>query len=468
LCAGGYHLKNIDHEQSPSLPAEQSRLKKYLQTLKLVFKAGTHDKLVHATQYMKGLFQGQKRNIERMVERVADSDYYQVQHFISESPWDARAGFDKVASDTSVLFSSYNRVGLLIDESAHRKKGKESVGVARQYCGTIGKVDNCQVAVYGALSAEKYYGLIDTALYLPEEWVSDEARCKKAGIPALPKGEKRVCKTKVGLALDIIRHQKELGTWFHYVGADGLYGNSYHFQQELDKMGILFVLDIHSDQYVYTEPPAIAIPGRTAITGPAPSRYKATGSAIEVSALAKNIAKEDWQPIRLRQTGKGDLGCLGHSQKVYLWDGESSGYMERKLVIRVTENKGGSREYKYAISNAMDGECATEELVQMQSQRYFVERSFQEAKQEAGMSQYQVRGWLAWHHHMVIVMMALHFILSEKMLLKDKLPLLSAYDVREIILNTYPKKGTTEKEIIEQMHKRHQQRKIKLTQKNTT
>ena len=126
--------------------------------------------------------------------------------------------------------------------------------------------------------------------------------------------------------------------------------------------------------------------------------------------------------------------------------------MERLLVLRITESKDGSREYKYAISNAWEGECTTEELVRMQSQRYFVERSFQEAKQEAGMSQYQVRGWLAWHHHMVMVMVALHFILSEKMLLKDTLPLLSAYDVREIMLNIYPKKGITEKEMMEQIH----------------
>ena len=104
----------------------------------------------------------------------------------------------------------------------------------------------------------------------------------------------------------------------------------------------------------------------------------------------------------------------------------------------------------------------------MQSQRYFVERSFQEAKQEAGMSQYQVRGWLAWHHHMAMVMMALHFILSEKMLLKGKLPLLSAYDVREMILNTYAKKGTTQKQIMEQIHKRHEQRKIKRSHKDST
>jgi len=263
---------------------------------------------------------------------------------------------------------------LLIDKSVHRKKGKQSVGVGRQYCGTIGKVDNCQVAGYTALSIEKYYGLIDTALYLPEDWTSNEARCKKAGIRPMPVGVERVCKSKVELALDIIKRQKELGTWFHYVGADGLYGNSYHFQREIDKPEILFVLDIHSDQYIYTEPPVIAIPDKTAAAGRKPSRYKATGNPIEVREWAKKIAAEDLEKICLRKTGKGDLNCLGYTQKVYLWDGESSDYMERILLLRITESKDGSREYKYAISNAWEGECTTEELVRMQSQRYFVER----------------------------------------------------------------------------------------------
>lgn len=102
----------------------------------------------------------------------------------------------------------------------------------------------------------------------------------------------------------------------------------------------------------------------------------------------------------------------------------------------------------------------------MLSQRYFVERCFQDAKQEAGMSEYQVRGWLAWHHHMVLVMMALSFILSEKVLYKEEYPLLSAYDIREVMLNVYSAKGFTEKELMQQIRKRHQQRKFK--QNNNT
>ncbi|WPV66354.1 transposase [Chitinophaga sp. LS1] len=163
-------------------------------------------------QYVKGLFQSRKGNIERMVEHVADSEYYSMQHFISESPWDARTGFDTVALDTNEVFKSFDQVALLIDESSDLKKGDYSVGVSRQYCGTIGKVDNCQVAVYGGLSAEHYYGLIDTALYLPESWTANRKRCKAAGVPK----ERYKHKTKVELAVDIVRYQLELGTHFDF------------------------------------------------------------------------------------------------------------------------------------------------------------------------------------------------------------------------------------------------------------
>ena len=430
-----------------------------MEACKKIFKTATHNKLPIGTQYIKGLFQGQKRNIERITERVTDSEYSQIQHFISESPWDARVGFDTVAEDTSKVLESYDRVALLLDESAHRKKGQHSVGVARQYCGTIGKVDNCQVAVYAALSAEKYYGLIDTALYLPESWTEDKERCKKVKVPK----EHMTYKTKVELALDIVKHQIAIGTRFHYIGADGLYGNSYWLQAELDKLKQLFVLEVHNDQYVYTQPPQIYLPEKQGVKGRQPKLYKALGEVTEVREIGEKIATDQWEKIRLRRTGKGDLNCLGYTKKVYAWDGSSSYYSERILIIRVTVTKDGKREYKYALSNAKENEFTTEELVRMQSQRYFVERSFQDAKQEAGMSQYQVRGWLAWHHHMVMVMMALHFILREKVLFKEEMPLLSAYDVREIMLNVYPRKGINQQEVMDQINKRHEQRRIQLS-----
>ena len=106
--------------------------------------------------------------MEQMSEIVKDADYHQIQHFISESPWNSRTVMDSVEEDTNKLFNDFEEVYFLIDESAHTKKGTKSVGVSRQYSGQLGKVDNCQVGVYGALSADKYCSLIDGRLYLPE------------------------------------------------------------------------------------------------------------------------------------------------------------------------------------------------------------------------------------------------------------------------------------------------------------
>lgn len=177
--------------------------------------------------------------------------------------------------------------------------------------------------------------------------------------------------------------------------------------------------------------------------------------------MAANIPLARYEKIRLRETGKGDLNYIGYVKQVYIWDGSNDQYAERLLVIRLTISKTGSKEYKYALSNAPHDQYTTEELVRMLSQRYFVERCFQDAKQEAGMSEYQVRGWLAWHHHMVLVMMDLSFILSEKVLYKEEYPLLSAYDIREVMLNVYSAKGFTKKELMQQIRKRHQQRDFK-------
>ena len=147
------------------------------------------------------------------------------------------------------------------------------------------------------------------------------------------------------------------------------------------------MLEVHNDQYVYTQSPQIYLPEKQGVKGRQPKLYKALGEVREVREIGEKIATDQWEKIRLRRTGKGDLNCLGYTKKVYVWDGSSSYYSERILIIRVTVTKDGKREYKYALSNAKENEFTTEELVPMQSQRYFVERSFQDAKQQAGMSQ---------------------------------------------------------------------------------
>ena len=193
------------------LPAERDRLKKFLSFKNDHFKTSNSNQSLKAELYVCGLFQSKRSNMEQMSEIVKDANYHQIQHFISESPWNARMVMDSVAEDTNKLFNDFEEVYFLIDESAHTKKGTKSVGVSRQYSGQLGKVDNCQVAVYGALSAGKYCSLVDARLYLPQEWTSDKSCCKSGGIPTT----EIKYKTKLELALEMITYQKQGGTRFH-------------------------------------------------------------------------------------------------------------------------------------------------------------------------------------------------------------------------------------------------------------
>jgi len=389
--------------------------------------------------------------MEQMSEIVRDADYHQLQHFISESPWDARAVMDSVATDTDELFADFDEVYLLIDESGHTKKGTKSVGASRQYSGQLGKVDNCQIAVYAALSAGKYCSVIDVGLYLPQEWTSDKKRCKAAGIPSA----KMVYKTKLELALEMIARHKQKGTRFHWIGGDGLYGHDNKFRNSIAAMGLLYMLDIHSTDGVYTEEPFISIPEKKHAKGRKPSLPKADKARIKVCDIAKNLSEADWKTYSIRDTAKGPLVIDVWVQEIYSWDENQPAGRKELLVVRRNKNEHGGYEYKYSLSNADINKYSSLQLAKAQSQRYFIERGFEDAKQEAGMSQYQVRGWLAWHHHIALVMLSMLFILTEKIEYKNEYPLMTARDVREIIVLTYAQQENV-LEIMKQRHKRRQ------------
>jgi SRSO17 transposase len=358
---------------------------------------------------------------------------------------------DSVAEDTNKLFSDFEEVYLLFDESAHTKKGAKSVGVARQYSGQLGKVDNCQVAVYGALSADKYCSLIDGRLYLPQEWTSDKSRCKSAGIPTT----EIKYKTKLELALEMITYQKQKGTRFHWIGGDGLYGHDSKFRSSIDSMDLLYMLDIHSTDGVYIEKPNISIPSKQSKRGRKPTLPKADKTRTKACDIAKELTQQEWKTYTVRDTAKGPLVIDVWVQEVYTWDEEQTSCRKELLVIRRSKNDNGEYEYKYSLCNADINKYSWLQLARAQAQRYFVERGFEDAKQEAGMSQYQVRGWLAWHHHIALVMLSMLFVLTEKIEYKNEFPLLSARDVREIIARTYAQQDNV-LEIMILRHKRRQ------------
>ena len=220
---------------------------------------------------------GNHRNIQRICEEQPDMDYYQMQHFITESKWDARGVMDHVAVDVSSALPKRKLTGLILDESGIVKKGDKSVAVAHQYCGSVGKTANSQVAVVACLCNGDFASLVDARLYLPENWAKDSKRCDRAGIPS----DFQKFKTKPEIALEIVKHQKALGVDFDYVGGDGLYGHDPALARGIDELGYVYMLDVHKDQHIFCQEPAVEIPLNLAGRGRKPSVPKPDKKSIE-------------------------------------------------------------------------------------------------------------------------------------------------------------------------------------------
>lgn len=433
----------------------------YIEEYHHCFRNETSDGHELGEAYIRGLFKTEagKRNIERMNEELelSGDGYQRVQQFITNSTWSAPNLISEIALNTSDLYASesdYRRcdVGYIIDESAHIKKGKYSVGVARQYAGVRGKVENCQVGVYVSLVWNSHSTLINERLFLPESWTSDPKRCEKAGIPA----QKRTFKTKLDLALEMVKADVEAGVEFGWIGGDGLYGHGFDLGNSLDNMGLTFLLDLHCNHRIYPMKPHLGVPESTSKRGAKPTKRRADSDPIRVDAYAQQLPSYEWQTVAVRDGTKGPLTLSMHAARVWLWDGKSDALSERVLVI--SRNQSDNK-IKYSLSNGDYLTTSIQRFAYMQAQRYWVERAFQEAKSELGMSDYQVRKWDAWHHHMALVMLSLSFIVKERMLYKDDCPLLSCRDIRLMIIAMLLNDSAAVDKKIAQMENRHKQRR---------
>jgi SRSO17 transposase len=396
-----------------------------------MFKTTTRDNSQAAAQYLCGLMLAKKRNIERMEESVTDSDYEALQHFISESPWNERAVFDRVAAEVDGLLGGTPVCALLIDETSFVKKGQTT---------------NCQVAVYAALSAGDRGCLVDMQLFLPETWVTDAARCDRAGVPS----DRRVAQTKLALAVAIVRHQKDLRTRFTHVVADALYGNSAAFRNALADMGLKYMVGIRGNLKIYVDHPHPKPPEKKAGPGRPPQHWQSAQPGIAAEKYVATLTAADWQRCTLRDGTKGPLMVELHARRVWEWDGETSEVRESWLLVR----RDPSGELRYALSNE-SADTPILQLGQIHAQRHWIERQFQDAKQEAGMNEYQVRGWRAWHHHMAMVLIAMLFMLRQRMLHQDHTPLLSCADIRTLLNGLLRRKDRTFDTAMTQLERRH-------------
>lgn len=399
-----------------------------------------------AQKYLSGLLQAERRNVQRMAEVVVDTDAQALHHFLSDSPWDARPVMDKVARDVDALLGGNQDSCLILDETCFPKKGKKSVGVARQWMGRQGKTDNCQVAVFAALARGKSVSLIDAELYLPREWVKDPQRCRAAGVPE----ERQLLKTKPSLALEIVQRARRNGVRFSWITADGGYGQNRALLRALDDAGESFVIDVHCDQRIYLEEPNRPV---QEVTFAVPQG--SSPCPLSVTQWVAQQPSASWEPVWVRHGSRGELRL--EALRCCVWLFEEKDCVARKWQLLVTREVDDPKAVKYCLSNIASS-VSLRRLVYMQRQRYWVERAFQEAKNEAGLDEYQARSWQAWHHHVALVLMALLFLLRERQLQSETLPMLSARDVKVLLARTLPRQDQTLEEVIRQIQLRHQQR----------
>lgn len=418
-----------------------------------------------ACQYLKGLLACEKghANMERMEEAVEGSQYRSYQQFVSNSPWDHTPVLGQVAQTASQMFATQQvqddlPTGLLIDESAHLKKGTASVGVARQYAGVVGKVENCQVGVYTSLCHGHDATIINERLFLPEGWSDETERCAQAGIPE----EHRVHHSKPQLALAMIDEHVAQGIRWDWIGGDGLYGHSPALLKGLEERQLFYVLDVHKDTQGYLEPPQIAVPARTAARGARPTQLQADRQPIRLDRYCASLPDDAWDEVRVRKTTKGWLRLEVHLVTVWMWDGEEA--QARQRTVLITKTIGRTPKIKYSLSNGALTAYTPQEYAYFQAQRYWVERCFDDAKNELGMSDYQVRKWAGWHHHHALVLMAGVFLLQERLRHREAAPLLSVRDVRLLIIARLWGTAVDVEKQLRHLEQRHRKRKRAIAQ----
>lgn len=408
----------------------------------------------HARHYLSGLTGTQRRkNIETIENDVSGSDYQGMEQFISSSPWSHRDLLDDLARGANETFGDEEEAGFYIDESSFLKKGKASVGVQRQWSGRAGKVDNCQVAVFGSLGRGQQYSLIDFRLFLPEDWTKDPERCDKAKIPT----DQRVHKAKWELALEMVEQARENKVRFGWVGVDSLYGHNNKFLNTLEDRGEYFMADVRKSFKIWTQKPTLEIPKKApSQRGKTPTRLrlnkeKNKARSLTVEDFATENFKKKHQVLSYRQGAKGKLCARVWVKDIWVWEGRwKGGPRKRRLVIRQDE----SGDFKYSLTNLKDPKDWQRDLY-VQNQRFWIEHSFHEAKSQTGMAQYQVRVWKGWHHHMALVCLATLFMEQSKQRHKESHPLLSYRDLTELLDYYLPRRHREEEEVHRQISKRH-------------
>jgi SRSO17 transposase len=295
----------------------------------------------------------------------------------------------------------------VLDETGFVKKGSASVGVARQYCSPLGKVENCQVGVFLSYTGPRGHVLLDRALYLPEAWCNDPKRCADAHVPSSVQFQ-----TKPQLALSMLRHAWQRGVPMAWVTGDEVYGDDPALRDGIDAAGHRYVLAVISSTPVWTEPPEVEPPEAAERRhGPPRTRARLAAGAPHAKKVAEVVAQwpaAQWHRFAVEQGEKGPI----------LYDWACARVIDSRARLPAAEvwllarrSIPNPSEIAYYLSNA-SADTSLETLAHVASYRYTIEQCFEEAKDDLGLDQYEVRTWTSWYHFVTLVMMALAWLAS--------------------------------------------------------
>jgi SRSO17 transposase len=343
-----------------------------------------------------GLLSGLQRKTCEPIAVEAGVHRKPVQSFVGAGKWDDEAVMAELRRDVREVLGDPRAV-LILDPSAFPKTGTESCGVARQWCGRLGKQDNCQLGIFLAYAAPGGYAPLDRRLYLPKDWAADEARRDKCHVP-----EGVEFREAWRIAVDLLeRCRKDLPhAWV--VGDDEM-GRPVHFRGWLRKEGERYVLDVPRDTIVRDL--ECRRPRRRSRRGP-----KRAVPFCRVETWAARQPASRWARLTVRDGERGPLRVDAMTVRVRTKEERRIGPEERLVVMRTVEAKP---QVHYALSDA-GPEVPLAELVRVRFTRHRIEEVFGAAKGEVGLGQYEVRSWVGWHHHMTLSLLALWFLILER------------------------------------------------------
>ena len=360
--------------------------------------------------YVRGLLAtGGRKATATMATHVSDGNVQAMQQFIGQSPWPWEPLRKGLAH--RLVESLHPPAAWAIDDTGFPKKGSHSVGVARQYTGTLGKIGNCQVAVSLHYATDDAAVPLDFALYLPEEWLEEERR-REAGIP-----QDVTFQTKWALALTLIDRALEWEVPKGVIVADAGYGNTTEFRTGLAERELLFVVGIQSATKVWIAPENLAVPARGRRGRPRRKPLE-LGDPMSVADMSRSWPQERWQRVTWRQGTKGPMTSRFASARVLPSHSyEHGGPKEETLWLLAEWPEDEEAPTKFWFAN-LPGDTSLLSQVRLAKIRWWIEQGYQQLKDELGLDHYEGRTWQGWHHHVTLTMLAFGFLTLESLYLK--------------------------------------------------